>query len=181
MNTNFRERNLLLYSKVKDDKLLYINRTKKAHMYKYHLKSYEDDSLILIAKNNKLSDKISLYINDIEYGSIRYNLQCNVYKLYNNSILNSIFFYKNKQFQFNFPNNQDNLNMFNIEKFETENCNVNTITSKKNKKVFHKNKLIFSLSKIGNDKFDLQISNPMSYIQSFALSVIMMHKFSSYI
>ena len=71
--------------------------------------------------------------------------------------------------------------MFNIQKFETENCNVNTITSKKNKKVFHKNKLIFSLSKIGNDKFDLQISNPMSYIQSFALSVIMMHKFSSYI
>tara|TARA_B100000900_G_scaffold405073_1_gene414190 strand:- start:1627 stop:2172 length:546 start_codon:yes stop_codon:yes gene_type:complete len=181
MNTIFRERSEVFYNKVEDLQEFYINRFKKIHMHKYYLKYKTTEEIFLMAKDYKINNKISIYFNDIEYGSIRYDRFCNIYKLYKQHILVGIFFYREGQFEFNFPNDGVSFNLLNITKFETENSLNSEINSKKNRKVFHRNKLVFLLDKVNKYKFLMQVDNPFSIMQSFVLSVIIMHKFGSYV
>ena len=164
MNTIFRERSPLFYNKVENLQDMYIDRIKKFHMCKYYLKDKNTQDMILMAKNYKSVNKISIYLNDVEYGTVRYDRFCNVYKLYKQHILQGIFFYKEGQFQFNLPKYSGPINFLNMRHFETENSLTENINSKKNRKVFEKNKLIFSLNKFDNYKFGLKFDIPISLI-----------------
>lgn len=180
MNSIFRERTSDLYKASENDQKFYIKRVAKTHLYKYYLKSQDTHETILIAKHHKLYRYFTIYTNDIELGRIRYNRSCTQYKLYKQHILCGIYFPKDGEVEFSISKDGIPFNLLSMFAYTTEKSNNAPVKSKKNRKVFYKNKLLFNLQKIDVNRYKMELDYPMSTIQSFALSLTIMHKYGSF-
>ena len=179
MNSIFRERTHDLYKASEKFQKFYIKRVVKKHLYKYYLQSADKHETLLIAKHHKLHKYFTIYSNDIELGRIRYNRSCTEYKLYKQHILCGIYLSKNKEIEFNISKDGIPFNLLSMFAYTTEKSNNANVKSKKNRKVFHKNSLLFNLEKIDINRYKMEMDYPMSIMQSFALSLTIMHKYGS--
>ena len=145
MNSIFRERTHDLYKASENFQKLYIKRVAKKHLYKYYLKSEDTHETILIAKHHKLHSYFTIYNNDIELGRIRYNMSCTNYKLYKQHILCGMYFPKDGEIEFSISKDGIPFNLLSMFAYTTEKSNNAPVKSKKNRKVFYKNKLSQSM------------------------------------